>query len=71
MTPGSTQHLTESSTRAPPGRKGLPARKGDKLNTICEPILLEKMWEPWRLTTLRSFKVCYRESFAFLFIDLR
>jgi hypothetical protein len=36
---GSTQPLTEMSTRNLPGRKGRPARKADNLTTICEPIV--------------------------------
>jgi hypothetical protein len=35
---GSTQPLTEMSTRNLPG-KGRPARKADNLTTICEPII--------------------------------
>jgi hypothetical protein len=38
MTLGSTQLLTEMSTRNVPGGKGRPALKIDKLTTICEPI---------------------------------
>jgi hypothetical protein len=34
----STQPLREMSTRNLPGGKGRPARKADKLSTICEPI---------------------------------
>jgi hypothetical protein len=36
---GSTQPLTEMSTRNLPGVKGRPARKTDNLTTICEPIV--------------------------------
>jgi hypothetical protein len=36
-TMGSTQPLTEMSTRNLPGAKGLPARKADKLTAVCEP----------------------------------
>jgi hypothetical protein len=39
MTLGSTQPLTEMSTRKLPGYKGLPARKADNLTAICEPIV--------------------------------
>jgi hypothetical protein len=39
MALGSTQPLTEMSTRNHPGRKGRPARKTDKLTAICEPIV--------------------------------
>jgi hypothetical protein len=50
MTLGSTQPLTEISTRNFPGDKGRPAHKADNITAICEPI--EKMWEPRRLTTI-------------------
>jgi hypothetical protein len=36
---GSTQPLTEMSTRNLPGGKGRPAPKADKLTAICEPIV--------------------------------
>jgi hypothetical protein len=36
MALGSTQPLTEMSTRNVPG-KGQPARKADNLTVICEP----------------------------------
>jgi hypothetical protein len=39
MALGSTQPLTEMSTRNLPGGKGRPACKVDSLNTICEPII--------------------------------
>jgi hypothetical protein len=35
---GSTQPLTEMSTRNPPVGKWRPARKADNLTAICEPI---------------------------------
>jgi hypothetical protein len=35
---GSTQPLTEISTRNLPGGKGRPARKTDNINDICESI---------------------------------
>jgi hypothetical protein len=37
MALGSTQPLTEMSTRKLPGCKGRPARGGDNLTAICEP----------------------------------
>jgi hypothetical protein len=37
MALGSTQPLTEMSTRNLPGGKGLPARKANNLTIICEP----------------------------------
>jgi hypothetical protein len=36
---GSTQPLTEMSTRNLPGDKERPERKADKLTAICEPII--------------------------------
>jgi hypothetical protein len=39
MALGSTQPLTEMSTRNLPGGKGRPARKADNLTAICEPII--------------------------------
>jgi hypothetical protein len=39
MALGSTQPLTEMSTRNLPGGKGRPTRKADNLTVICEPII--------------------------------
>jgi hypothetical protein len=39
MALGSTQPLTEMSTRKIPGGKARPARKADNLAAICEPIV--------------------------------
>jgi hypothetical protein len=39
MAMGSTQPLTEMSTRNLPGSKGRPACKADNLTAICEPIV--------------------------------
>jgi hypothetical protein len=64
MAPGSTQPLTEMSTRNLPGGKGRPARGADNLIAICEPTV-KKMWEPRCLTTLRAFMAYYRDSFTF------
>jgi hypothetical protein len=36
---GSTQSVTEMSTRNLPGGKGRPARKADNLTAICKPII--------------------------------
>jgi hypothetical protein len=66
MALGSTQPLKEMSTRNLPERKRRPAREADNLTAICEPIV-EKMWEPRRLTTLWAFTACYRDSFSFTF----
>jgi hypothetical protein len=59
MALGSTQPLTEMSTRNIPGGKGRPAHKADNLTAICEPIV-QKMWEPQHLTTLWASTACYR-----------
>jgi hypothetical protein len=63
MVLGSTQPLTEMSTRNLPGAKGRPARKADKITAICEPTVY-KMWKPRRLTTLWASTACYRDSFT-------
>jgi hypothetical protein len=39
MTLGSTQPLTEMSTRSISGGKALPVRKSDNIAAICEPIV--------------------------------
>jgi hypothetical protein len=39
MALGSTQPLTEMSTRNLPGGKGRAARKADCLTAICEPVV--------------------------------
>jgi hypothetical protein len=39
MALGSTEPLTEMSTRNLPGGKGRPAHKVDNLTAICEPIV--------------------------------
>jgi hypothetical protein len=39
MSLGSTEPLTEKSTRNLPGVKGRPARKADNLTAICELIV--------------------------------
>jgi hypothetical protein len=42
MALGSTQPVTEMSTRNLPGGKGRPARKADNLTAICEPFVKRK-----------------------------
>jgi hypothetical protein len=64
MVLGSTQSLTEMSTRNLPGGKGRPVRKADNLTANCEPTVY-KMWEPQRLTTLWASTACYRDSSTF------
>jgi hypothetical protein len=39
MVLGSTQPLTEMSTRNLPGDKERPVRKGDILTAVCEPVV--------------------------------
>jgi hypothetical protein len=39
MALGSTQPLTEMSTRNLPGGKGRPTRKADNLTASCDPIV--------------------------------
>jgi hypothetical protein len=51
------------STRNLPGCKGWPARGADNLTAICE-LIVQKMREPRRLTTLWASTACYRKSFA-------
>jgi hypothetical protein len=68
MALGLIQPLAEISTRNLPGGKGRPAHKADKLTAICE-LIVQKMWEPRRLTTLLAFKACYKDSFTF-FTDI-
>jgi hypothetical protein len=43
MALGSTQPITELSTRNLPGSKGWPARKADNPTAICEPTCLENV----------------------------
>jgi hypothetical protein len=54
---GSTQPLTEISTRNFPGGKKRPARRAENLAAICEPNVC-KLWEPQPLTTLRATTAC-------------
>jgi hypothetical protein len=60
---GSTQPLTEMSSRNIAGGEGRPALKAD-ISSIFEPIAY-KMWELLRLTTLWASTACYRDSFSF------
>jgi hypothetical protein len=63
MALGSTQPLTEMSTRNILGGEGWPARKADNLTVICEPIVY-KMWEPQHLTALWVSTARYRDTFT-------
>jgi hypothetical protein len=64
---GSTQPLTEMSTRNLPGSKARPEDKADNLTAICEPIFW-KMWEPRCLTNLSVTTTCHRDSFTLLLL---
>jgi hypothetical protein len=64
MVPGSTQPLTEMSTRNFPVGKDRPAREADNLTAICEPTI-KKIWEPRRLTYLWASTACHSDSFVF------
>jgi hypothetical protein len=55
MALGSTQLLTEMSTRNLPGGKGCPAHEADNLTASLDVIP----------TTLWPFTACYRDSFTF------
>jgi hypothetical protein len=59
MALGSTQPLTEMSTRNLPEGKGRSTRETDNLTAICE-LIVQKMWEPRRLTNLWASTACYR-----------
>jgi hypothetical protein len=63
MTLGSTQPLTEMSTRNLPGvKRGWGVRL-----TTCEPTVC-KMWKPRRLTTAWASTACYRYSVTILWL---
>jgi hypothetical protein len=66
MTLGSTQPLTEMSTRNLPVGKGLQTRKADNFTAICEPIV-QKLWDPQRLRNLWASGACYRDRFTLFF----
>jgi hypothetical protein len=69
MALGSTQPVTEMSTRYLPGGKRRPVRQADNLIAICEAIV-KKMSELRRLTTLWAFTACYRDSFTLYFTTM-
>jgi hypothetical protein len=66
MALGSTQPLTEMSTKDLLGGKGRPLHKADNLTAIYDPIVY-KMWEPRRLTTLWASTACYKYNYNFNF----
>jgi hypothetical protein len=45
--PGSTQPLTDMSTRKLPGSKGRPELKADSLTDVCEPIVCNSGIQPF------------------------
>jgi hypothetical protein len=61
---GSTQPLTEMSTRNLPAGKGRSAHKADNLTAVCETIV-QMMWEPRHLTYILALTAFYRDSFTF------
>jgi hypothetical protein len=70
MALGSTQSLTEMSTRNLPGGKKRPARRADNLTAICEPNVC-KLWEPQPLATLRATTACTGIALPFTFTRVR
>jgi hypothetical protein len=56
-----TQPLTEMSTRKLPWGEKRPAHKAENLDVICERIV-QKVWDPRRLTTLCASTACYKDS---------
>jgi hypothetical protein len=62
MALGSTQLLTEMSTRNLLGGKGRPARGADTLTFICEP--LSRKCGSLDVSTLWAFTACYRDNFC-------
>jgi hypothetical protein len=65
MALGSTQPITEMSTRNLLVCKGRLAHKADNQAVVCE-LIVQKMWEPQHLTTLWASTTCYRDSFTLL-----
>jgi hypothetical protein len=70
MALGSTQPLTEMSTRNLPGGKGRAARKATNLTAICEPsrkcggLDVSQLYGPPRpVTALQA----YRDTFIYFF----
>jgi hypothetical protein len=59
-----TQPLTEMSTRNHSEGKARHPSKADNITTIYEPIV-EKMWQPRRLTDLWASTDSYRDKSTF------
>jgi hypothetical protein len=70
MALGSTQPLTEMSTRNLAGGKRLLACKADNLIAICE-LVVYKMREARRLTTIWASTVCYRDTFTVFYTTVK
>jgi hypothetical protein len=60
---GSTQPNRISTRNLCGGVKRQPARKADDLTAICV-LIVEKMWQPRRLTALWASTACYMDSFC-------
>jgi hypothetical protein len=56
MTVGTTQPLTEMSTRNCPEGKGRPALKADNLTAICEPVFYSKCGRLYVSQTYRPIR---------------
>jgi hypothetical protein len=70
MAQGSTQPITEMSTRDFSGSKGRPARKAIILTAICW-LIVKELWEFLCLTTLWASTSCYRDGFTFFVFDFK
>jgi hypothetical protein len=51
------------------GSKARPTRKADNLTAICERIV-QKMWDPPRLTTPWTFTVCCTDKLYFFILTV-
>jgi hypothetical protein len=67
MALGSTQPLTELSTRNLP--EGVKGGCCVRLITLPPSISRLSMWEPRRLTTVWAFTACYRDSVTFFIYE--
>jgi hypothetical protein len=65
---GSTQPLTEMSTRNLPGDEERPVLKAHDLTAICESIV-QKLWYPRHLITMWFSMACYVDIFTFSYMD--
>jgi hypothetical protein len=64
MALGTTQPLTEMSSRNIPEGQGRLELKAENLAAMSESFVYI-MWEPRRLATLWASTACYRDSFTF------